>query len=139
MSENNEVIEEVFILRGLPGSGKSDFAKALAGDAGDDVICEADAYMYKDGKYDFNPKKLGICHKLCMDKFKRLIHSRESRVIVSNTSTKTREFKEYKKYAEENGYRVTVVIVENRHGNTSIHDVPEESMNAMRERFQIQL
>lgn len=134
MEENN-----VIIIRALPGSGKSEFAKLLAG--GDvSKICEADQFMVnKDGEYDFNPKRLGYCHNQCMEKFKDLIHCGEPLIVVSNTSTTEREFKAYKEYAETNGYRVTVVVVENRHGNKSVHDVPEEAMGKMRERFQIKL
>jgi hypothetical protein len=93
----------------------------------------------KNGDYFYNPLALGYAHGKCLEKFKSLINKDESKIIVSNTSTRTREFKEYVKYAELNGYRVTITIVENYHGNKSVHDVPEESMTKMRERFQVNL
>jgi hypothetical protein len=31
------------------------------------------------------------------------------------------------------------LVVENRHGNMSVHDVPEAAMRRMRERFNFQL
>ena len=135
----NDNDKDVFILRGLPGAGKSKFAKRLAG-GNVDAICEADQFMVdRDGNYDFNPKKLGYAHGKGMDKFKALVDITEPTIVVSNTSTKTNEFNAYKTYAEEHGYNVTITIVENYHGNNSVHDVPEASMNAMRDRFQIQL
>lgn len=132
-------IRDVIILRALPGSGKSTLANVLAG-GNKDIICETDEFMVnKDGEYDFNPRRLGYCHNQCMEKFKDLIHKSEPLVIVSNTSCRNREIKPYKEYAKENGYRVHTVIVENRHGEVSVHDVPEETITKMRERFQIQL
>ncbi len=121
----------LYILRGVPGAGKSTLAKELAPT---ENICEADSYQLdKDGNYVFNPRKVGICHKLCMDKFKRLVHEHTDRIVVSNTSTKLREFKAYMDYATENGYKVIVIVVENRHGNDSVHDVPQETREKMAE------
>ena len=41
----------VYIIRGLQGSGKSTLAKKIASKSLDSVICSADDYFYKDGKY----------------------------------------------------------------------------------------
>ena len=41
--------------------------------------------------------------------------------------------------AERYNYRIHTVIVENRHGNQNIHDVPEDKLKSMRSRFVIEL
>jgi hypothetical protein len=41
--------------------------------------------------------------------------------------------------AELNEYRVFSIIVENRHGGVNEHNVPEEVLTKMRERFEIKL
>jgi len=41
--------------------------------------------------------------------------------------------------AEENGYTVFSLIVENRHGSNNIHGVPSESIERMKNRFEVQL
>ena len=46
---------------------------------------------------------------------------------------------EYFKMAERYNYRVHTVIVENRHGGENIHDVPEDKLQKMKERFEIKL
>jgi hypothetical protein len=41
----------------------------------------------------------------------------------------------YKKY----GYTVFTLVVENRHGGKNIHNVPEEIIEKMKQRFEIKL
>lgn len=60
-------------------------------------------------------------------------------IFVSNTFTTEKEMKPYLKMAEESGYHVVSLIVENRHGNKSVHNVPEETMTKMRDRFSFKL
>lgn len=47
--------------------------------------------------------------------------------------------KPYLDMAEIYGYRVVSLVVENRHGNSSVHGVPEETMKKMEDRFSIKL
>lgn len=62
-----------------------------------------------------------------------------SKIFVANTFTQEWEMEEYFKLAEQYGYQVVSLIVENRHGNKNIHSVPDETLFKMKERFQIQL
>jgi len=39
--------------------------------------------------------------------------------------------------AEERGYVVFSIIVENRHNGVNIHGCPDEKVNIMRDRFEI--
>jgi hypothetical protein len=41
--------------------------------------------------------------------------------------------------AEELGYQVFSIIVENRHGGKNLHGVPQESLDKMKNRFEIKL
>jgi hypothetical protein len=41
--------------------------------------------------------------------------------------------------AKEYGYKVFSIVVENVHGGTNEHGVPEEVLTKMRERFEIRL
>jgi len=123
------------ILRGLPGSGKSTLASILSS-----VVFEADSFFVTpEGGYNFDVRKLGLAHKDCITRYKDAIDSDEPLIIVSNTSTKASEFQEYMNIAKEHGYQVFSVIVENRHGNKSVHSVPEETLEKMKDRFDIKL
>ncbi len=50
----------LYIVRGIPGSGKSTFAKQLVG--ADFLVCEADKYFMVDGEYKFDATKLKQAH-----------------------------------------------------------------------------
>lgn len=50
----------------------------------------------------------------------------KSNVIIHNTSTREWEFQPYIDMAHQYGYKVVSLVVENRHGNSSVHNVPEE-------------
>ncbi len=45
----------------------------------------------------------------------------------------------YQIIAKKYGYKVTTIIVENRHGGQNEHGVPEEKVQQMRDRFEIKL
>jgi predicted kinase len=129
-------MKTLYIVRGIPGSGKSTFAKELV-EPGHAI--EADMYFMKDGEYKFDMKKLGAAHMWCKSTVESLMKESVEKVAVSNTSTRMSEMKDYFKLAEEYGYRVFSVIVENRHGGVNLHSVPEETLTAMRERFEVKL
>jgi len=113
-----------YILRGVPGAGKSTLAKNLKGKNG--VICEADDYFYdEDGNYKFDMTKLAENHLRCFTKWENAIKIGVSTIIQSNTNATKFEFENYKKVAEEGGYTVFVLIVENYHNNKSIHNIDE--------------
>ena len=124
----------LYIVRGLPSSGKSTFAKTLGG-----VHYEADMYFMKDGKYNFDPNKLKLAHNWCMIQTQKSMVDDEPRIVVSNTFTQEWEMDGYFKLAEENNYQVFTVIVEKRHSNKNDHNVPQEKVEQMRKRFEIKL
>ena len=132
----------VLIIRGIPGSGKSALAKALYFSAtkGTAAYCEADKYFYNsDGEYNYDPSKLDEAHTECFKEFKLALACGSSLVIVSNTSTRFREFKRYIDAAEIAGYKVHIVVKENYHDGTSAHDVPSRTIENMRNRFTVSL
>ena len=61
------------------------------------------------------------------------------KIVVSNTFTQEWEIEPYFELAKEYGYKVFVVIVENRHNGVNAHNVPEDKIEQMKNRFNIKL
>lgn len=132
----------LILLRGLPGSGKSTFAKMLS-----DSHYEADMYFVDDnGNYNFDPLKLKHAHQWCQDQVHNaMIRNHvnygldDSVIVVSNTFTQDWEMEPYYKMAEEFGYKVYSIVMENRHGGVNVHGCPEEKLEQMSQRFTLKL
>ncbi len=52
----------VYIMRGLQGSGKSTLAKKIASKP-NSVVCSADDYFYRDGKYEWKASEMKAAHE----------------------------------------------------------------------------
>ena len=119
---------KLIIVRGIPGSGKSTFASSLG-----IPHYEADQYFIgDDGVYRFDMKRLGYAHRWCDEQVSITLAKGES-VVVSNTFTTPRELRSYFIIAKEHGIVPTVITMNGNFG--SIHGVPEDKMQAMRDRF----
>jgi predicted kinase len=134
----------LYLIRGVPGSGKSTFAHTIWNDY---AICEADQYFVnkETGEYKFNPDEIKIAHQWCKDEVENRMKDNQvnpqyyPEIVVSNTFTQEWEMESYYKLAEKYGYRVFSLIVENRHGGKNTHGVPEEKLEIMKNRFEIKL
>lgn len=127
-------MKELVLLRGLPGAGKSTLAEMLGG-----LHTEADMYFMKDGEYKFDATKLKQAHKWCHNNVETWMKANWGKIVVSNTFTQEWEMNTYYKLAEQYGYRVHSLIVENRHGGVNEHGVPEEKLEQMKNRFEVKL
>ena len=98
----------VIIMRGVPGSGLSTVAKAIAGNHG--VIHSTD-YFFTDasGKYIFDGSKLTTYHKMNYDCFLCSIQEGKELIIIDNTNIMRKDFRGYVDAANANGYVVAEV------------------------------
>lgn len=126
----------LYLIRGIPGSGKSTLAKTLSAALGCDYF-EADMIFMVDGEYRFNPSLLSHAHHWCWSKVEQQMSQGIENIVVSNTFTTEKEVKPYLALAEEFGYNVTSMVIENRRGGCSIHAVPNETIEKMRARFSV--
>jgi hypothetical protein len=60
-------------------------------------------------------------------------------VVVSNTFTQELEMEAYYELAKKYDYRVSTLVVENRHGGKNVHNVPDEVLDKMEARFEVKL
>lgn len=125
----------LFLVRGLPGAGKTTLAHLITNN-----VFSADDFFYDlDGTYNFRPSQLRAAHESCKVRTKEAMELGISRVAVANTFTQMWEMAPYFELAEEMGYMCVVVISENHHGNESLHDVPQEAIDKMIDRFEVYL
>ena len=129
----------LYIVRGIPGSGKSTFAKSLGG-----IHVEADQHFMVDGVYKFDGSQIKNAHNYCQGQTMAWMKAESdqidtSKIVVSNTFTQEWEMEPYFEMAKEYGYKIFTVIIENRHGGINEHNVPEEKIEQMRNRFEIKL
>jgi predicted kinase len=127
-------MKELILLRGLPGSGKSTFAEVIGG-----FRCEADMFFMEDGEYKFDINRIKEAHRWCKEQCESFMVREKPKVIVSNTFTQEWEMEDYYDLAKRYGYKVTSVILENRHGGVNTHNVPDATLGNMRNRFSIKL
>jgi len=129
-------MKQLILLRGLPGSGKSTVAKLF-----DKALhFEADMYFLDaDGNYQFDASKIKNAHNWCRHSVMDAMKEGHPIVVVSNTFTQEWEMEVYYLLAEELGYRVISMIVENRHEGKNIHGCPDDKIEQMKTRFEISL
>lgn len=120
----------LFIIRGLPGSGKSTLGGILA--PGHSFA--ADDYFMENGVYNFNPRALGEAHGQCLQNVIASMKKGASRICVCNTFTTYKEMAPYRKNAETYGYSVFVIHCQNDFGN--VHNVPVEAIQRMDARWE---
>lgn len=125
----------LYIVRGVPGSGKTTLAKQLTAN-----VFEADHYFYdNDGNYNFIPSEIKEAHKECQQFVGFAMESNIQKIAVSNTFTQEWEMEPYFELAKKHSYKVFTIIVENRHAGINQHGVPEEKVEQMKNRFEIKL
>jgi predicted kinase len=124
----------LYLVRGLPGSGKSTFAKTLGGSHH-----ETDNFFMVDGKYKFDGTKIKEAHNWCQNKVKTDMMVGREKIVVSNTFTQEWEMDEYYWLAEQYDYIVYSLVVENRHMGINEHGVPADKLEQMKNRFEIKL
>lgn len=123
--------KEMIIVRGVPGSGKTTFAKSLKPDA----HIEADMYMTDSkGQFRYAPSKLSQAHSWCIGRVNYEMSRNTPTIVVSNTFIRLWEIDPYIELGRDHGYSVSIVEMTGSFKN--IHGVPDEKVEEMRKRFE---
>jgi predicted kinase len=120
------------LIRSVPGGGKSTLARNKYVTQGF-AHFEADMYFMRGGEYQFNPSLLGQAHFWCQKMTEDNLKAGRS-VVVSNTFTTHREIAPYVKMAKDMGIEVKIIHAQGNFKN--VHNVPEEALTRMRNRWQ---
>ena len=144
----------LFIIRALPGAGKSTFAEKILGQLRDGDVCTTDdqpgLYTYLDdggvifhgGEKVNGVPRIVLAHQANQAIARRLMWSGVSTVIIPNTNCQRWEFQPYLDLAEEFSYRVTVASLfdggcsDKELAERNSHGVPLHVIATMRSRFE---
>jgi len=129
-------LARILIMRGLPGAGKSTWARRNHPDA---HICSADTFFVgEDGEYRFDGERISEAHAWCLRSFAEILSSMEGGspevIIVDNTAIRAWEISPYYNLARAYGHEVRIVHVScdipTAH-ERNIHGVPLERIEKM--------
>jgi hypothetical protein len=135
----------LYIIRGLPGSGKSTLGQQLADSYMDyhpkhggtkyHSYAADDWFTFEStGRYVFIPEELPEAHEDCRARVLGAMLSNVENICVCNTFSQSWEAEPYIKLCELHGY--TPVVLECQSKFDNIHNVPRESIDAMTERWE---
>lgn len=146
----------LMIVRGLPGSGKTTFAKTFT-----DHVFSADDYFMRKGEYKFDPVDLPRAHAGCMFqvemRLKEILREydhlteRDKVVAVTNVFSKKQHIQPYYKLAEKlapvsmswPSVRVFVVdlfdqgMTDSMLARANSHGVPQSTITNMRLEWEV--
>ncbi len=126
----------LYLIRGLPGSGKTTLALKLYHYYTDfrcnQNVCwvETDFYFNIDGEYKFDASKLGEANDWNQRQVANDMKNKASVIIVSNNFSHLWELEPYEEMAKAYGYQVQILHCEGQFKNR--HQVPEENIQKMR-------
>lgn len=107
MSDAREKI--VYLMRGLPSSGKSHAARQVAGESG--IVCETDEFFLTEvgtdsTAYDYDPARLDEARQWNFARFSAAVAAGVSPIVVDRGNSLSLESQRYARHAADAGYRV---------------------------------
>ncbi|KAJ3300116.1 NEDD4-binding protein 2 [Kappamyces sp. JEL0829] len=102
----------LYIVRGLPGSGKSTMVQAMTAGLPPDsfvVLATDDYFLDSDNNYDFDSSLLGKAHQWNQERARQALQNRVSRVFIDNTHTQQWEAQPYADMGVAAGYEIQII------------------------------
>jgi len=124
-------MKRVVILRGIPGCGKSTYAKTLLNAT---IVSTDDFFIDETGKYERVDEKLTEAHTDCLRKFLTVLKRGDEIVVVDNTNINPVDVAPYYALAQVYGHVPEVVTFEcpaSIAGPRNTHGVPQEHVNRL--------
>ena len=139
MNNNSPFSKSLFLVRGLPGSGKSTVAKLLSENGNYPVYSVDDYFTNEKNEYHFKPLENHLAYSQCEHFCEEAMKNGITKIFIDNTLTIDWEMQTYFQLATKYNYAVFVFTVENYHGNKNIHQVSDEQLKRMAEKYKVKL
>ncbi|XP_077154368.1 NEDD4-binding protein 2-like 1 [Ranitomeya variabilis] len=136
--------KHIYLLRGLPGSGKSSLARKLKRDFPSALVFSTDDYFItEDGSYIYDPDLLQDAHKWNQKRARKAMSRGRTPIIIDNTNIMAWHMKPYAVMALENGYQV-IFLEPNTHWKFNVrelarknsHGVPSDKIQRMKTAYE---
>ncbi len=103
------MLKIVYLMRGLPGCGKSHRAKRIAGDSG--AVLETDQYFYTEvgddpADYNYREELLPQARDWNLGRFQKAVQDGVSPIVVDRGNGLNPETRAYAEFAVQHGYEV---------------------------------
>lgn len=138
----SEMKRKLYIMRGLPGSGKSTKAKELAGKLG--KVFSTDDFFMQDGEYRFDANRLPEYHRRNLDASTMAMRRGTGVVVIDNTNIEPWHFDKYVEAGRLYGYELEFVEFDPRNysdaklkelASRNTHRVPEAAIRSMKDKW----
>ncbi|KAK8391669.1 hypothetical protein O3P69_017294 [Scylla paramamosain] len=130
------LLQVMFIMKGLPGSGKTFIGEVIQEVYKDTCVCSADHYFMQDGVYEFDREKLKEAHEYCQQQAASAAEQSIHVIVIDNTNLKHWEMKFYLNLARTHLYIPVVVEPQTTWAVhpaelavKNIHNIPEEILS----------
>ncbi|KAM4699130.1 NEDD4-binding protein 2-like 1 isoform 2-T2 [Discoglossus pictus] len=136
--------KHLYLLRGLPGSGKSSLARKLKRDFPSALVFSTDNYfILEDGTYLYDHELLREAHKWNQKQARQAMNRGKTPIIIDNTNIQAWEMKPYVIMALENNYQVVFLEPDTRWkfnvpelARKNSHGVPRDKIQRMKEVYE---
>lgn len=125
--------QRIWIMRGLPGSGKSFFVKAYLPRA---EVFSADNLQTIDGVFKYDPEIVNYAHNQCLKSYitALMVEKEQTDFVVDNTNIKVMDLSPYVCIAQALGFNYRIIYIPcglQTSIGRNIHKVPEEAICIM--------
>ena len=141
-----------YVIRGLPGAGKSTTAKKILeklGGSPDGHVFSTDSYwtpesrkLRRAGQYvppedekaeyrkNWDGEKIGKAHESNKAEFRLAVDNGVTPLVLDNVNTRRQDFKSYAEYADKAGYEIRIVEPESEWWKANAHLLKDKKEHA---------